>query len=61
MLAIATATISAAEREPQLAAPDDIERAGAGVEPNEEAVPRRCGGRGFEIGRLDGGRLGHVG
>ena len=41
MLAIAIAMISAADREPQLAASDDVERAGAGVEPGEEAVLRR--------------------
>ena len=40
MLAIAIAMISAADREPHPALPDDLERTGAGVQPDEEAVPR---------------------
>ena len=45
----------AADREPQLASPDDLERAGAGVEPDEEAVPAALPALGgFEVGRLDG-------
>ena len=57
MLAIATATITPLMREPQLAPPDDLERAGARVEADEEAVPR-SGPRAavFEAGRLHGTR-----
>jgi hypothetical protein len=43
-----------ADREPELALADDLERAGSGVQPREEAVPRRCGA--FEVWCLDGFR-----
>ena len=50
-------------REPQLAPADDLECAGAGVEPDEEAVARQPGRR-LDAGRLDRVGLfglGHVG
>ena len=61
MLAIAIATMRPLIEEPLLRLPDDLERAGAGVEPVKKPCLRRFGCGGFEVRRLDGAGIGHVG
>jgi hypothetical protein len=51
----------ATDRVPELATPDDLESACAGVQAHEEAVPGRVGRCGFEVGCLDHVGVGHVG